>query len=446
MRNSSLEHIVNSIRYSGFPLLVSVHPAVFHYANNARLVRFSSLLEICVFLAGISMAVYLVLGVLTRGKLAQSAIGAGMMLGFFHIYGLVFDMLHSLDILQMEMYNFLPFYIFMALYVVWQVVRINSKRATQIWSVTGLILAALVLFNVLKAVSIQVKMDSASDNLNISSRSDSPSSDKQYPDIYYLVFDEAAGFEVVRRYWHYEGVDTFVNYLMDEGFYVAELSHSGSTHTLREIATRLNYEVFPVGNEYFTMYNDVISSNKVMGYLREQGYTLVAFDERRTAYPTAKPMPVDILIEKSPEQAGSGNVSVMDDFKFLVLHNTLLRSFIDVEPETRFHLNMILHTTDSIASEQFSPPKFVYVHLMLPHVPFAFTENGGVMTVQTEYFNWQRYLDNYKFSIQVMHEMAENILASSRPGNPPVIILQSDHGARNQGIRPYSGNLKKLLG
>ena len=38
--------------------------------------------------------------------------------------------------------------------------------------------------------------------------------------------------------------------------------------------------------------------------------------------------------------------------------------------------------------------------------------------------------------------MIENILAASNPNNPPVIILQSDHGARNIINYPYTGFLK----
>ncbi len=442
MRKPYLSTIGQTIKFFGLPLLVAIYPAVFHYANNARLVLFSSLLELCVFLTVVSLAIYLLLVILTRGKYVQSAVGAGVILAFFHIYGLVFDVVHSLDILQVETYSFLPLYVFVVLYIVWLVVHLGHRRINQIWSITGLIVAALVLFNVLRVIPIE--MDKASTAIigNKPISSDYPRSDTQYPDIYYLIFDEAAGFEVVRRYWHYDGVDAFVNYLETNDFYVAEYSHSGSTHTLREIATRLNYEVYPIGDEYFGMYNDVVTHNQVMEFLRAHGYSFIAYDERRTAYPTAVPMPVDFLIEKPPEGVGSSNVSVMDEYKLLVLQNTLLRHFISIEPRTRMHMSMILHTTDAITSEQITSPKFVYVHLMLPHVPFAFTETGRILSLQMEYFNWQRYLDNYKFSLRVMREMVENILASANPENPPVIIIQSDHGARNLIERPYTGNLE----
>jgi hypothetical protein len=48
-----------------------------------------------------------------------------------------------------------------------------------------------------------------------------------------------------------------------------------------------------------------------------------------------------------------------------------------------------------------------------------------------EFTNWQYYLENYMFSIKVAESMINNILANADLKNPPVIILQSDHGARN---------------
>jgi hypothetical protein len=60
-----------------------------------------------------------------------------------------------------------------------------------------------------------------------------------------------------------------------------------------------------------------------------------------------------------------------------------------------------------------------------------FDENGNL--IDQRYFkNWNHYLGNYKYAINVAEKLVTNILAQSEPENPPVIILQSDHGARNK--------------
>ena len=112
---------------------------------------------------------------------------------------------------------------------------------------------------------------------------------------------------------------------------------------------------------------------------------------------------------------------------------------------------MISFTIKNIADKKVPSPKFVYVHLLLPHMPFAYDENGGI-TDHHHYTNWNYYIYNYKFSINVAEKMVDNILREADPENPPVIILQSDHGARNYAVprdenseilKNYPDNLKK---
>jgi hypothetical protein len=86
-------------------------------------------------------------------------------------------------------------------------------------------------------------------------------------------------------------------------------------------------------------------------------------------------------------------------------------------------------------------PKFVYVHFLLPHAPFIFNANGGI-TPQSTHWNWQTYFGNYQYSLQLTEHMIQSILSSADPARPPVIILQSDHGARNKTVQPFSGVLE----
>jgi hypothetical protein len=429
-----------ALKYALLPLTVAIYPAVFHYANNARLVLLSSAVELCIFLAGFGLVVYISFGLLSGRKFSQSAVGTLLVLAFFYTYGFVFEWLRSLDVFQVETYNFMFFWIFAALYLAWIVTRLNTNTSIRIWNISTLIFSVLMMSNIVKIIPVEIEK-----NQDITVTANGPASingtaidGQQYPDIYYLIFDEAAGFEVARRYWHYNEVDQFSNSLKENGFYVAEESHGGSTYTLREISTRLNYQEYPVGDKYFKTYDEAISHNRVMDYLKTLGYTLIAYDERRTPYPTMLPVPVDYLVEKSPEK-NMGDLILLDDYKILVLQSTLLRSFLNQDPTIMLHKDMILYTVENAASTQISSPKFVYVHLMLPHEPFVFSENGNMTTRQTDYFNWQGYQQNYRFFVRTAQEMIKNILIASK-GNA-VIIIQSDHGARNFTTPPYSGFL-----
>ena len=432
---------INTVKLSSLPLLVALYPAVFHCANNVNLVLLSSLLKLSVLLAGIGLVVYLVLGLLTRGKYLQSAVAAMLLLVFFHTYGLVFDWLRSLDVIQIETYNFLPFYGFAAIYFTWQITHFNNRTSYQIWKVAVLIFSVLVGFNAIKIIPAEVYKHRNVVDIKETEPANIKQAEAKHPDIFYIIFDEAAGFEVARQYWNYDEVNEFVDFLQTNDFYVAEQSHAGSTSTLREIATRLNYEEYPLDWKKFDIFDEAMSHNRVMEYLKAKGYTLIAYDQRRANFPNASPMPVDFLIEESPEKVSSDMV-LIDDYTILVIQNTLLRHLINQDPSFMLHKNTILFTVKNITTKHVSSPKFVYVHLMLPHSPFVFSESGNIVAHRKEALNWKRYLENYKFFLRVAHKMVENILEVYSLEDPSVIIIQSDHGARNLKNNPYSGFLE----
>ena len=91
---------------------------------------------------------------------------------------------------------------------------------------------------------------------------------------------------------------------------------------------------------------------------------------------------------------------------------------------------MILSTVDRVGDMTDIPsPKFIYSHLMIPHRPYLFNAAGD--TVDSEYYrDWEYYPGYWVYATGIIRQMVENILADADPANPPVIILQSDHGAR----------------
>ena len=61
-----------------------------------------------------------------------------------------------------------------------------------------------------------------------------------------------------------------------------------------------------------------------------------------------------------------------------------------------------------------------------------FDANGNLVDPKFHH-DWNYYLGHYNFSISMAEELVSNILSQANPENLPVIILQSDHGARNLG-------------
>jgi hypothetical protein len=70
--------------------------------------------------------------------------------------------------------------------------------------------------------------------------------------------------------------------------------------------------------------------------------------------------------------------------------------------------------------------------MLMPHQPYLFDAQGQPLDPDF-YHNWEYYEDYNEYTMTIITEMASGILEKADPANPPVIILQSDHGAR---VRP----------
>ncbi|MFN2216574.1 MAG: hypothetical protein ACK2TS_06475, partial [Anaerolineales bacterium] len=79
-------------------------------------------------------------------------------------------------------------------------------------------------------------------------------------------------------------------------------------------------------------------------------------------------------------------------------------------------------------------PRFVFAHLVIPHIPFVFGPNGesllvGPLTTERPY-TWEEYKQGYGNQVQFiskrMIEVVHSIIDNSNV--PPIIVIQGDHG------------------
>jgi hypothetical protein len=420
------------------PIAVAIVPTLYHYSNNADKLTLLNLSRMLLFNIGLATVIYLVLLAFHRVPPTKAANAGLIFLIFFNVYGLAYRYLLHLDVIRIKHYTLLPLMLMLAIYVILFVSKLPASVSIDIWKHLTLIVGVLVLFNLFKISPVEIKKRQSDATPPPMTLPDGPRRAEGSPDIYYIVLDEFAGFQAMREYWKYEGVDDFVSFLEQRGFFVAEGSHASSKDTLHQLATRLNYQEYPEGNVSLQTYFNDVADNKVMRDLKSRGYTTVVFDETNMPYTSAKSIHADYLYEYGsravPESVKGEYGFYFDEFAELVVDNTMLYAFAEnyrkSNPVVSQHSSMVSFTVEHIASQEVPSPKFVYVHLMLPHFPFIYDRNGDIID-RDQFTNWHYYLDNYIYSIQVAESMIANILSSADINNPPVIILQSDHGARN---------------
>ena len=182
-----------------------------------------------------------------------------------------------------------------------------------------------------------------------------------------------------------------------------------------------------------TGYN-LINNNKVMAQFKRIGYKNIALDN----WYSVNPAKGEIVADFNFNYAHQTKLSVVDGLSNLVVSQTMLRPFSYLVYQQYgdlddFHRNSTLFSFGKLAEiVDMAGPKFVYAHILCPHTPFTFDQNGESVNAQNKY-NWKDkkyYLDQYKYVNKRITSLVTHILKNSK--SPPIIIIQSDHGPRPQ--------------
>jgi hypothetical protein len=173
------------------------------------------------------------------------------------------------------------------------------------------------------------------------------------------------------------------------------------------------------------LYRDMINDGRVISTLRSLGYTIINTRGRWLEQGSG---------HTSINCAGSSSAWLQaNDFGGALLSSTalypVLRYFNVAERqiwnERLCDFSLIFDVKD------ISGPKFVYSHLSVPHPPYIFDRDGvrdPFSLSDTDFLNPEEYIDQVVFVNKKLQEVVQALLSGK--GNPPIIIIQADHGTR----------------
>jgi prepilin signal peptidase PulO-like enzyme (type II secretory pathway) len=430
--------ILSFAKFASLPVIFSIYPVMFHYGNNLGVATLSSAIKIGLWFIILAAIVYFLMLVVGKFRSSQAANASIVLLFCLLYYGLIFEQLRKLDVVTIEHYSLLPFLLFLSIYLIGIILKMSTASSIQFWRTALFVLVGLLVFNVVPVILVNVRLISGNDQNNLSLPVQTETSPAQnFPDIYYIVFDEMAAFEVARKYFGYDDINGFVDYLNNNGFYVAENSHGDSASTLREMARRLNYETFPFIEdeaERNLLARRRIQNNRAMQFLKSHGYTTIVFADEHLEISVMPP--VDITYTPPDNHQTKNDFLAIDEFIVLVLRNTMILPWIQpdiVLPFIEHSKQKIFFAIEEVPSLETPSPKFVYVHLLIPHWPFLFDQDGRLNETE-DFYSWDKYFGYYIYSLDLARVLLDGIINSSDSSLPPVIIFQSDHGARNTDV------------
>ncbi len=263
------------------------------------------------------------------------------------------------------------------------------------------------------------------------------------PDVYLIILDAYGREDFLREIYGFDNHE-FIDYLKKKGFYVAEESSPNYPHTSTSLASLLNMQYL---DGYVKDFRNtdlrqpvyaLIKDSAIRQILHDKGYKFVALPG-----PTffTQMHDADVYYQMTPgdinELEGLLLVSSVFNFAINAWHLDIPIRGYDL------HRRYLLYALDKLGTMgTVKGPKFVFVHFVAPHPPFVVDKNGNPIQSDRPYYmgdanafegSPQEYVSGYLGEVQFLNRRLmgaiDSILAQS--AQPPIIIIQGDHGPGN---------------
>ena len=282
-------------------------------------------------------------------------------------------------------------------------------------------------------------------------------SQPQLPDIYLIVLDAYGRDDELREHFGLE--KGLGSRLRELGFYVADESSANYSTSIHSIPSLLNagYIQGLLPRTTKALLIKLLHENRVVKFLRRRGYETISYD---SGFVLTQLKDADQYIEPPPTQVILGMSVRLTAFEHGLLPSTPLDTWVrrvaDLSPYAE-HRERILHGLSDISRHADNPnPTFAFLHVLAPHEPFVFDEDGRDVSPNDLPYKLNRiyhdpdqplepgqvgpeYARRYRAQASYLTERvtatAREILR--RSPEPPIILILGDHGP--YGFSPNIG-------
>jgi hypothetical protein len=416
------------------PLLFAAFPVLALWAGNVR--EGVGLLDVLLPLLAVmaAAAVLFWVGTLIFHSAGKAGLAVSALVLLFFTYGRMYSWAAGRTVAGLDIGRhavLLPLWAGLAVLALYLSARARwIPEFTQIFNVVA---AGLVIVNVWSVISYDVRARADEheaarlSELGFQGTLPDPGTLASKPDIYYLVFEEYAGEQVLQRVFDWDN-RPFLRALEQRGFYVAHQSTDNYPRTSLSLASSLNMEYLDFLTKDFGRSSDdarpltrLIEYNRVGKFLQSAGYRYTQVGSWWG--PTAR----------SPIADQNIRFGGPSEFARALTDTTVIQPFSEDSFRLREWKRVQFQFKALAGTKTFASPKFVFGHLLVPHAPYVFNPDGSYLgqgtaagrTVKENYVNQLRYVNS-----QILG-LVDQLM--DRPvGERPVIIVQADEG-------PYEG-------
>lgn len=284
-----------------------------------------------------------------------------------------------------------------------------------------------------------------------------PVVDSQKPDVYYIILDCYSRHDTLGNFDNSD----FLNGLRSRGFYVAMQATSNYNISIQSIPSSLNMSYLDdLGDRTPRSKQDLVDAshwNALAAILKRLGYTYVHLEsghiltDRAPLADVAFTFTPSGSLVRSEVRADAGPPSLISSEKFIrhLLVTTAAKTILsanfsigsDVSPYDWWSPHRALQMFDVLAGEMpYAGPKFVFAHIVKPHLPATFDQYGNHVASQSYYDSLDdshdpdvpnAYVGQLIYINSLVLEAVDGILESS--DRRAIIAIASDHSCGEQG-------------
>jgi len=434
------------LKFPWHVFLFALYPSLSLWAYNIGQVGFSAIYRavLACLLIGTLLLVFLWLWL---RDWPRAGITATLLLALFFSYGHVYLYFENVKLFGFLVgrHRFLAaVWLILAGLSIWWAAK-KLKSASGFNSTLNLVTTVLIIFPLLtftsQALSNWRTSRNAIDNA-VASRaiSDIRLPASEAPDVYYIILDGYGRSDILLNQIGFDN-SSFLDGLRSEGFYIADCSQSNYGMTALSLASSLNMNYVTALGDEFTPDNinrysplwRLIKNSATEATFRQMGYRIVAFE---TGYDWTELQDAEYFFGP-PKRGLSGFESlVLRDSAAVILDDMGVFDPFRLTPEDQKR-ELILYVLDKMKSLAEIPgPKFVFIHLVIPHQPFVFGPNGESLAIaqrtlnEDKYYSRGDYLLGYGNQVRFISKKIPDLMAQiiQNSATPPVIIIQGDHG------------------
>ena len=427
------------------PFVTASYFVLFLYQANINRLFFTDIIQALVFSNVLILISFILISLIVRHTQTTITIATAFAFLFFS-YGHVYEPSHEV-IQQMLGFDFHWILISIWLLLLFLIVFIVLNRQQQLSKANeniALVFGGLFLYTVGSTVyyNFNHSIDRSLIPAEIPETISITEQPEILPNIYYIILDAYGSNEALQAINGFDN-SNFIHALEERGFFVAKESQSNYNYTFLSLASSLNMHYLNFlekqGTDDRSLVHTLLHENQVSRTFQTIGYEIHFLPG--LWYEGANK-------NKYASQISSHKISVAGLFKFeisefddLFIRSTFLSLFTQ-NWMTTYRQNAVWHQLDTLNQiSQNENATFTFAHFLIPHDPYIFTPDDieeTVTNVDGEYLNdgsypdgLRAYTEQVNFTNRVLIQFVDSLLQDTK--NPPIIILQGDHGYRYGG-------------